>query len=107
MATKSFDLIDALIESGFERGIDRVMTYPTNGEYYTVVLRKSYSVDERVNDWGVLNDGFKVEVQVTYHNGMNYGVRVFYSNGKVKDHAYNKRTFNAIRDTVRYNGFEL
>ena len=107
MATKDFDLVNALIEAGFEHGIDRVITDPCYGDYQTVVLRKEYGVDDRVNDYGILNEGFKVEVQVTYHNGRNYGVRVFYSNGKVKDHGYDKRAYNAIRDTLHYNGFEL
>lgn len=107
MATKKFDLIDALTEAGFEHGIDRAMTCPTTGEYQTVVLRKSYSTDQRVNDFGILNRGFNVEVQILYHNGKCYGVTVLYGNGKVKSHAYDKRAYNAIRDTVKYNGFEL
>ena len=102
-----FDLTNALIQAGFNHGIDRVMTDPKYGEYRTVVLRKGYGEDVRVNDWGIIGDGFKVEVQVTYHNDKCYGVRVFYSNGKVKEHEYGKRAYNAIRDTVKYNGFDL
>lgn len=107
MATKKFDLTTALIQAGFERGTDKETIDPAYGSYQTLVLRKSYSTDQRVNDFGILNRGFNVEVQVLYHNGKCYGVTVLYGNGKVKSHAYDKRAYNAIRDTVKYNGFEL
>lgn len=106
MATKNFDLMTALVQAGFERGIDREVTDPATGSYQTVVLRKSYNTEDRINDYGILNEGFEVEVQITYHNDKCY-VRVFYSNGKVKDHAYNKRAYNAIKDTLKYAGFGI
>lgn len=107
MATKNFDLMTALVQAGFKRGNDKEIVDPVYGSYQTKVLRKSYGVEDRINDYGILNEGFEVEVQVTFHNNRTYNVRVFYSNGKVKDHVYNKRAYNAIKDTLKYAGFGI
>lgn len=99
-----FDLIDALKAKGFE--IDHKVL---EGGWLQARLIKEYGVSERVNDWGVLNVDFWVDVRINFEpmHGEPRGVYVTYSNGKRKEHSYDKRAYNAIRDTVWYNGYEL
>lgn len=107
MAAK-FDLIGALLDNGFERGIDLTITDDANHTTYVIEsYRKDY---ERV--WYVAFHGestytFWAEVQVVKKDGRPVDVRAYYSNGKVKSHDYGKRAFNAIKDTVNNHGFEL
>ena len=56
---------------------------------------------------GELEFHFLVDVQIMYFNGKPCMVTASYSNGKVKEHDYGKRAYNAIRDTVKNNGFEI
>lgn len=104
MATKSFDLIEALKSEGFTCKF----TFLDDG-WTEAKLSKYYGKDERVNDWGYLNADFWVDVTISFepYHGAPTCVCASYSNGKCKYHKYDKRAYNAIRDTVRYNGFEL
>lgn len=102
MATKSFDLIDALIADGFER-----TEYARRNGYKQTKLAKHYEKQTTLAWYGKTVSRFDVEVWFTYYHGEVCRVHVEYSNGKVKDHAYNKRAYNAIRDTVQYNGYEF
>lgn len=101
---KQFDLIDALKGYGFESDMREL-----EGGYLQYHLTKTYRKEDRVNDFGILNEDFTVEVFVRLepYYGIPEYVSAVYSNGKVKTHGYDRRALNAIRATVRYNGFNL
>lgn len=100
---KKFDLIEALKDKGFE--VDYKMLA---GDRLQVRLIKEYRVSERINDWGILDTDFWADIKVSLDpNGVPELVTADFSNGKHQHYSYNKRTYNAIRETVKYNGFEL
>ena len=100
---KKFDLIEALKDKGFEADYKALECGRIQ-----VRLIKEYRVSERINDWGVLDTDFWADIKVRLDpNGAPELVTADFSNGKHQHYACNRRTYNAIRDTVKYNGFEL
>ena len=99
-----FNLIDALSN----RGYDTQYSEREDGSLL-VTQSKVYRKEDRVNDKGILNEDFEVSVTtfLDRDHGIPVNVLASYSNGKRKYHDYGKRAFNAIRDTVKNNGFEL
>jgi len=101
---KKFNIIDELVAKGYE---DDVVVYEGAFARENHTLTKTYKADQRVNDFGILNRDFSVEVNVTtYDDGAVY-VWAMYSNGKTKQYTTEKRAYNAIAETVHYNGFEI
>lgn len=100
MAEK-FDITEALKDNGFEETYDGAEQGYV-GYTYTKHYSKTNS-NPLQGEWEVT---FDVDVKMLFGFGNTY-IRAYFSNGKVKDYKSAKRAYNAIRDTVMYNGFEL
>lgn len=103
MTTAKFDLANALIADGFQETARRSF-----GGYDAVTYSKKWS--KPVNDaawYGVSELTFSADIEIHYYLGKPGMAIASYSNGKVKEHDYNKRTYNAVRDTVKFHGFDI
>ena len=73
------------------------------------VYKKEYSKIENVAWYGPTETKFQVYITFVFDQETLRTIRADYSNGKTKyyDTLSWKRAINGIRDTVKYNGFEL
>lgn len=99
MTTKKFDLMEAMEQKGFERVENPYAKFGGTAEYY----ERKWGKDVEVV-WGRGAEHFEMTVTAIVTRG---NVRFIYSTGKVRDHALNKRAWNALRDTVEFNGYEF
>lgn len=99
MAATKFNLMEALEEKGFERIENPMAAYGSTADFY----ERTWSKDIELV-WGRSAEHFEMTVTAIVTRG---NIRFIYSTGKVKDHALNKRAWNALRDTVTFNGYEF
>ena len=99
MTTTKFNLMEAMEQKGFERIENPYAKYGCTAEYYERTWGKDIELA-----WGRGAEHFEMTVTAIVSRG---NVRFIYSTGKVKDHALNKRAWNALRDTVTFNGYEF
>ena len=105
MAAK-FDLMEVLKDKGFERIDNPMERFGSKAEWY----QRTWSKDIEVAWYGVQH--FELTVTAKYLPSFNGNsslddITFEYSSGKVKNHACNKRAWNALRDTVTYAGYEF
>lgn len=100
-----FDLENALIADGF--AMTNEHTSQWDKRYMFRTYTKEFVKILEVAWYGQNEYHFIADVQVTYFNGKPIDVVASYSNGKVKEYAYDKRAYNAIRDTIKNNGFDI
>ena len=106
MTKKSnFDLENELIAAGFVKSNENVPQCDRRFMYRT--WTKEYVTTWSVAWYGQTEHHFIVDVRVTYFNNKPLGVTASLSNGKVRDYGYDKRAYNAIRDTIKNNGFDI
>ncbi len=94
MAAKKFDLITALLSDGFQ------LTKKDSEQFYIGETYEKHYSDG--SDYS-----FDASVTVVFSCGRVMGVGAKFSNGKFRQYQYNKRAYNAIRDTIKNNGFEI
>lgn len=103
MATKGFDLVNALIEAGYKE-TKRQNPY---GKYTAVTYSKTYQEMVTIAwERGEHLHSQDVDVTVFYYSGTPVDVLVQYV-GKEKQHGYDKRCYNAIKETLRFRGFSI
>ena len=103
MASKQFDLAGALTEKGFEK-----VSEIHEGKNVYITFSKSYEKEAELAWYGKDTVRFTATVSVAlWDSGKGYSVLASFSNGKVKEYAYDKRAYNAIADTIKYNGFSI
>lgn len=100
-----FDLENELIAAAFKMTDEHVAEWDRRYMFRTYTKEFVKGLD--VAWYGYSECHFIVDVQVLYFKGNPQAVTASYSNGKVKEHGYDKRAYNAIRDTVKNNGFDI
>lgn len=99
-----FDIIAAVEDHGFKP----CREYVCESGFRYVMYTKQYKKEERVVWHGLCEIVFVADLTFGFNkSGELLDVTAQFSNGKVKSYEPNKRAFNAIRDTVQYNGYEF
>lgn len=97
---KKFDAYEALRNEGFAESIN---------EFGCVELSRKFEKEIEVVWYGKSTKTFAIIIEF---NSDKTAMRVWYYNrpncpSKVKDHLNDKRAYNAIHSTAKYNGFEF
>ena len=95
---KKFDLYEALKNEGFTESVD---------QFGCVELARKFEKEIDVVWYGKTTQTFAIVIGFSSDKSV---VRVWYYDKpfhafKVKDHMNDKRAYNAIHDTAKYNGF--
>ena len=106
--SSKFNLVEALESNGFVHSCDRTATDDINGtEYVTKRYTRRFEKVAQVAWEGEQVISLTAVVDVLFKNGKQELATAIYDFGKVKQHMPDKRAFNAIRDTVKFAGFEF
>lgn len=99
-----FDIVAAVEGKGFKACREHVCE---SGFKY-VTYTKQYKREAMVAWHGLCEIAFVADLTFGFNKaGELVDVTAQFSNGKVKSYEPNKRAYNAIRDTVQYNGYEF
>ena len=99
-----FDIIAEVEGHGFKA----CKEHETESGFKYVMYTKQYKKEAVVAWHGLCEIVFDAYLVFGFNkSGELFNVTAQYSNGKTKDYEPGKRAFNAIRDTVQYNGFEF
>lgn len=101
---KDFNIIEQLKGDGFKACREHV----NDGGFKYVVYTKEYRKETNVVWYGKSTIVFVADVTACYNkSGELVDITAQFSNGKVKSYKPGKQAYNAIRDTIKYNGFEI
>lgn len=101
---KKFDIVKAVEDHGFRP----CREYVCESGFKYVMYTKQYKKEAMVAWHGLCEIVFVADIIFGFNkSGELFDVTAQFSNGKVKSYKPGKRAYNAIRDTVKYNGFEI
>lgn len=99
-----FDIIAAVEDKGFTA----CKEYVCESGFKYITYTKQYKKEAMVAWHGLCEITFVADLTFGFNKaGELFDVTAQFSNGKVKSYEPNKRAYNAIRDTVQYNGYEF
>lgn len=100
-----FNLIDALTADGFETIEERDFCGGGDSLLMNRVFTREITLCWHPGETYVTS--LEVTLRIDrFKSGEYCGVWATFSNGKSKYYGYDKRAYNAIRDTVKYAGYE-
>ena len=99
-----FDIIAEVEGHGFKA----CKEHETESGFRYVMYTKQYKKETMVAWHGICETVFVADLIFGFNkSGELFDVTAQFSNGKVKSYKPGKSAYNAIRDTVQYNGFEF